>query len=212
MSSLKLKTINEAGSPLFVDGGLSTPYGITVSNTLNVNSTSYISANSTFTDTVTMNAICSCATTPTLGNHLANKGYVDNRNVAKGQLVCFYAFETLGNGLSTITLPPGTYKMRVDSICSLYIPSGNGGTQPVTTITGTWGSAATATKAKSHYLINISGSCGAYIWDISTDSAVSPAFTVSTTTSNSLSINVTTTGGVLDLNNGASCRVSFYSA
>jgi hypothetical protein len=202
MSSLKLKTINEAGSPLYVSSVLSTPYGITVSNNLNVNGTSYILGNSTF-DTVLANAICSCATTPTLASHLANKSYVDSKNVATGQLVYFYAFDAMGSGIGTITLPPGRYIMRVDGICMLYL---GGGTSTMS-ITGTWGSAATATGSTTQSMSAVA-ECGSYIFEVFVATAVSPAFNVGTTTSNSLSINVSASAGTLDK---YTCKVSFFA-
>jgi hypothetical protein len=207
MSNLKVKTINEAGSPMCVSSVLSTLYGINVSNNLNVNGTSYISGNSTF-DTVLANAICSCAATPTLASHLANKGYVDGRNVQKGQLVYFYAFGGYGSQLAVITLPPGTYKMKVDAIYALFVNGGGGAANSTSTVTGTWGSDVSASNTTDHRIGKATG-CGGYLWDITKNIAVSSSFQLLTTTSNTLSITATATVGVPD---PYSCTVSFYAA
>jgi hypothetical protein len=208
MSNLKVKTINEAGSPMCVSSVLSTLYGITVSNNLNVNGTSYISGNSTF-DTVLAKSICSCAATPTLASHLANKGYVDGRNIQKGQLVYFYAFGGCGSELAVITLPPGTYKMKVDAIYAVFVNGGAGAANYTSTVTGTWGSVVSASNTTNHRIGNTKG-CGGYLWDITKNIAVSSSFELLTTTSNTLSITATTFVGYIP--DPYSCTVSFYAA
>jgi hypothetical protein len=74
-------------------------------------------------------------------------------------------------------------------------------------ILGTWGSAATATGSTVQSLSPVS-QCGSMVFEVFVATAVSTPFNVGSTTSNSLSINVSATAGTLEK---YTCKVSFFA-
>jgi hypothetical protein len=122
--------------------------------------------------------------------------------------VYFYAFGAFVGGLAVITLPPGTYKMKVDAIYALFVNGGGGAANSTSTLDATWGSVVSASNTTGHRIGKATG-CGGYLWDVTKNIAVSSSFELLTTTSNTLTISATATVGVPD---PYSCTVSFYAA
>ena len=184
MSSLKTTTLQPESGHVYVDGALSVASTTAVGSDLIVGGNFRVGGLLTVYGNVRADAPISCGTTPTLDTHLANKSYVDSVLYRAGRLVFFGVYPGEPDGFkANITLPAGTFKMKVEALYNIYLASDGSATATVT-LSSTWGSSATVSNTRTHNMTNYTGTCGGYF----TDSAI-----ISDTTTTSFNLGSSTT-------------------
>ena len=185
MSSLKTTTLQPESGHVYVNGALSVASNTAVGSDLIVGGNFRVGGLLTVYGNVRADAPISCGTPPTLNTHLANKSYVDSVLYRAGRLVFFGVYPGEPDGFkATITLPAGTFKMKVEALYTMYMASGDGIATATVTLSSTWGSSATVSNTRTHNMTNYTGSCGGYF----TDSAI-----ISDTTNTSFNLGSSTT-------------------
>lgn len=215
MSSIKTTKIQPESGHLYVDGNMTVAPSTVVQSDFIVGGNLTVGGLLVVNNDIRADTPISCATTPTLATHLANKSYVDGVMKRAGQLVFFGVYPGVPNGFkASITLPAGTFKMKVDALYTMYMASGNGSATATVTLSSTWGSSATASNTRTHNMTNYVGSCGGYFNDSAIISDTSTSFTLASSTTADFSASTTHTVSV----GSASApvvswyKVHFYSA
>jgi hypothetical protein len=215
MSSLKTTTLQPESGHVYVDGGLSVSSTTSINGSLDTITTSSIGGLATLLNNARSDGPVSCATAPTLGVHLANKNYTDGVMKGSGRLVFFGVYIGGTNGYkASITLPAGTFKMKVEALYSEFLASGNGSSEATVTLSSTWGSSTSVSNTRTHYMTNAVGTCGGYFKDaaiISGTSATSFTLNDSTTADFSVSLTDARVAGVGNFLEFYWCKVYFYA-
>lgn len=215
MSSLKTTTLQPESGHVYVNGALSVASNTSVGSDLTVNGNFRVGGLLTVYGNVRADAPISCGTTPTLDTHLANKSYVDSVLYRAGRLVFFGVYPGEPDGFkASITLPAGTFKMKVDALYTMYMASGDGSATATVTLSSTWGSSATASNTRTHNMTNSVGTCGGYFNDSAIISDTSTSFTLASSTTADFSASTTHTVSVGSANAPVVSwyKVHFYSA
>lgn len=218
MSSLKTTTLQPESGHVYVDGALSVASNTSVGSDLIVGRNFRVGGLLTVYGNVRADAPISCGTTPTLDTHLANKSYVDSVLYRAGRLVFFGVYPGEPDGFkASITLPAGTFKMKVEALYTIYMASFDNFVTPTVTLSSTWGSSATVSNTRTHNMNNSTGTCGGYFNDSAIIGETSASFPLedSTTADFSASITMTYTAagnGFADQPVVSWYKVHFYSA
>ena len=214
MSSLKTTTLQPESGHVYVDGALSVASNTSVGSDLIVGRNFRVGGLLTVYGNVRADAPISCGTTPTLDTHLANKSYVDSVLYRAGRLVFFGVYPGEPDGFkANITLPVGTFKMKVEALYTMYMGSGDGSATATVTLSSTWGSSATVSNTRTHNMTNYVGSCGGNFKDSAIISETTASFPLedSTTAEFSASTTHTVSGGAAT-SVVSWYKVHFYSA